>query len=182
MRRTCLLMIGTLLAPLERAAAQQHGDRVRLTAESPAARPLVGTLARESADSLWVELPGHPAPVAVARAAMARLEVSQDRSRRTIAGLTIGAGLGAMGGFVIAVVAASESRPCGSPALGSVCITDWYGRAFRGGLIGAAVGGALGAALGFAVRTERWATVPLNRGHYIALAPHGAGLALSVQF
>jgi hypothetical protein len=182
MHRTCFLMTATLLALLERTAAQQPGDRVRLTLESPASRPLVGTFIREHTDSFWVELPGHPALVTVARNATARLEVSRGQHRATLRGAAIGAGLGAIGGFVASGVDASQSRPCGSAAFVGACVTDWYGRAFRGGLIGAVVGGAIGAVLGSVVRTERWAGVPLGQVAELTLAPRGAGLALSLGF
>jgi hypothetical protein len=182
MRRICLLMTATLLALLERAAAQEPGDRVRLTIESPASRHLVGTFVREHADSLWVELPGHPALVAAARNATARLEVSRGRHRATIRGAVIGAGLGAIGGFVVSGVGTTQSQPCGSAAFVGACVTDWYGRAFRGGLIGATVGGAIGAVLGSIVTTERWARVPLHHTPHLTLAPRGAGLALSLMF
>ena len=130
----------------------------------------------------WVQLGGHAAPVAVARSAATRLEISRGHQRATIRGAGIGAGLGAIGGFVFSGLAASESRPCGSPGLVGVCLTDWYGRAFRGGLIGGAVGALIGAALGYAVRTEVWAGVPLGQTHHLSLAPRGSGLALSLAF
>jgi hypothetical protein len=181
MRRICFLLVATLLAQLESTVAQEPGDRVRLTVESPASRHL-GRFVRQRADSLWVELPEHPALVALARNAAARLEVSRGGHRATLSGAAIGAGLGAVGGFVVSGVGASQSRPCSAPALVGACVTDWYGRAFRGGLIGAAVGGAIGAVIGFAVRTERWAVVPLNPAPHLRLAPRGAGLTVSLAF
>ena len=174
MRRISFLTIATVVALLQRTAAQEPGERVRLTITSASSRRLVGTFLDQDADSVRVQLPGQAVPVSVARSAATRLEVSRGHRRATINGAGIGAGLGAIGGFVFSGLAASESRPCGSPDLVGVCLTDWYGRAFRGGLIGGAVGALIGAALGYSVRTEAWAGV--------SLAPHGRGLALSLAF
>lgn len=182
MRAQCLFVIATVLALHGRGAAQQPGERVRLTIGAPSPRFLVGTFVAQDAESVWVELPGHPRPVAVARTAAARLEVSGGVRRRTIAGAQIGAGLGAIGGFVVGGVAASHSEPCGSAIGGEVCVSDWYGRAFRSSLIGAAVGGAIGAVLGAAVRTERWSPVPLGPVQRITVAPLGAGVGVSFAF
>jgi hypothetical protein len=82
---------------------------------------------------------------------------------------------------VLGGVAASESRPCGSAGLVDVCFTDWYGRAFRGGLIGAVVGGVIGAALGSAVKTERWVGVWLNHLPHLTVGPRSTGLAISLS-
>jgi len=182
MRRISFVTIATVVALLQRTAAQEPGERVRLTMGSAFSRRLVGTLIHQDPESVWVQLGGHAAPVAVARSAATRLEISRGHRRATINGAGIGAGLGAIGGFVFSGLAASESRPCGSPGLVGVCLTDWYGRAFRGGLIGGAVGALIGAALGYAVRTEVWAGVPLGQTHHLSLAPRGSGLALSLAF
>jgi hypothetical protein len=84
-----------------------------------------------------------------------------------------------MAGFVVGGLAASKSRSCGTPGFADVCYVDWYGRAFRGGLIGAALGAVLGAAMGYAVRTDHSAGVPLDRAHHLALVSRGAGFALT---
>ncbi len=132
---------------------------------------------RGEPDSFWVQLAGRTAPVSLARGAVVRLEVSRGRKRAVGQGALIGAGLGAIAGFVAGGYAASRSRSCGTPGLADVCYVDWYGRAFRGALIGGTIGGAVGAAVGYAVRTDRWEGVPLSRAH--PLVPRGAGLALT---
>ena len=177
-----LLILATFLAPRQRVAAQEPAARVRLTMASPSSQRLVGTLVGQDADSFWVLLAARAAPVSVARNAIVRLEVSPGQQRAVGEGALIGAGLGGIGGFVLSGVAASKSRPCGTPDLFEVCYVNWYGRAFRGGLIGGAIGGAVGAALGYAVRTDRWEGVPLSRANQLALAPRGPGLALSLTF
>ena len=182
MRPMSLLILATFLAPFQRVAAQEPAARVRLTLASPSSQRLVGTLVGQYADSFRVQLAARAAPVSVARSAVVRLEVSQGQKRAVGEGALIGAGLGVIGGFVLSGVAASKSQSCGTPNLFGVCYVDWYGRAFRGGLIGGAIGGAVGAALGYALRTDRWEGVPLSRAHQLALAPRGAGLALSLTF
>jgi hypothetical protein len=181
MRPQCLFLIATILAPHERGAAQRPGQRVRLTIGAPSPRLLVGTFVAQDAESVWVELPGHPQPVAVARTAAARLEVSGGVRRRTIAGAQIGAGLGAIGGFALGSVAAGQSEVCYGFFEKTACVPD-FGRAFQSSLIGVAVGGAIGAALGALVRTERWSPVPLGCVQHITVAPFGAGVALSFAF
>jgi hypothetical protein len=87
-----------------------------------------------------------------------------------------------IGGFVLSGVAASKSGSCRTPDLFEVCYVEWYGRAFRGGLIGGAIGAAVGAALGYAMKTDLWEGVPVSRAHHVALAPRGPGIALSLTF
>jgi len=180
MRLVSLLIVAPFFAPLESLGAQQPGEPVRLTMGSAASSPRVaGTLVRQDPDSFWVQLAGRTAPVSLARSAVARLEVSRGRKRAVGQGALVGAGLGAIAGFVAGGYAASRSRSCGTPGFADVCYVDWYGQAFRGALVGGAIGGAVGAAVGYAVRTDRWEGVPLSRAHHLALVPRGAGLALT---
>ncbi len=176
MRVISLLAVATFFAP--NLGAQQPGERVRLTMGWGASSTRVaGMLASHDADSFWVQLAGHTAPVSLARSAVVQLEVSRGQTRAVGKGALVGAGLGAIAGFFVGGYAASRSRSCAGFA--DVCYVDWYGRAFRGALIGGAIGGALGAALGYAVRTDRWEGVPLSRAHHLALVPRGPGLALT---
>lgn len=183
MRHVCLITVATFLVLFQRGAGQQPGERVRVTVGSAAPfHQLIGTFVGRDRDSLWVELPERSVPVAVARTATARLEVSRGRHGAIIHGAEVGAGLGAISGFVISGVEASQSSPCRSALLVDVCFADWYGRAFRSGLIGAAAGGAIGAALGALWRTERWVGVPLSQVRLVALAPRHTSLAVSLAF
>ena len=115
----------------------------------------------------------YAAPLAVARRTAAQLQVSRGWDRETIRGAGIGAGLGAIAGAVWGGVTASKLQSCRTPHLIDVCSMEWYERAARGGMIGAAVGGAIGAALGYTVKKERWG---------VSVAPGGRGLELSVAF
>src|SRR5207245_10458426 len=172
MRPLSPLVIATALTLLRQAAAQETGERVRLTLDPGASHALVGSLVGQTRDSLWVELPGRAAPLAVPRRTAARLEVSRGWDRETIRGAGVGAGLGAIAGAVWGGVTASQLQACRTSRL-VVCSMEWYERAARGGLIGAALGGAIGAALGYTVKTERWA---------VSVRPPGPGLELSVAF
>lgn len=93
--------------------------------------------------------------------------------RATLRGAGIGAGLGAITGAVWGGVSAGKLQSCRTASLIEVCSMEWYERAARGGLIGAAVGGAIGAALGYTVKTRRWEA---------SVAPLARGLELSVAF
>jgi hypothetical protein len=172
MRPLSSLVIATVFTLLRQAAAQDPGHRVRLTLEPGASHQFVGRLVGQSLDSLWVELPGRATPAAVARRT-ARLEVSRGWDRETIRGTGIGAGLGAIAGAVWGGVTASRVQSCHTPHLIEVCSMEWYERAARGGMIGAAVGGAIGAAVGYTVKKERWG---------MSVAPLARGLELSVAF
>ena len=173
MRPVSLLVIAAVLTLVRQAAAQETGDRVRLTLEPGASHLLVGSLVSQNRDSLWVELPGRAAPLAVARRTAAQLQVSRGWDRETIRGAGIGAGLGAIAGAVWGGVTASKLQSCRTPHFVEVCSMEWYERAARGGVISAAVGGAIGAALGYTVKKERWG---------VSVAPGGRGLELSVAF
>jgi len=171
MRPLSSLAIATVLTLLRQATAQETGHRVRLTLEPGASHQLVGRLVGQSRDSFWVELAGRATPATVARRTT-RLEVSRGWDRETIKGAGIGAGLGAIAGAVWGGVTASKLQSCRTPHLIEVCSMEWYERAARGGMIGAAVGGAIGAALGYTVKRERWAAsaVPLARGLELSVA------------
>jgi hypothetical protein len=173
MRPLSPLVIATVLTLLRQAATQETGDRVRLTLEPGASHELVGSLVGQTRDSLWVELPGRAAPVAMARRRAARLEVSRGWDRATIRGAGIGAGLGAIAGAVLGGVSASKLQSCRTPDFIDVCSMEWYERVARGGLIGAAVGGAVGAAIGYTVKAERWQA---------SVTPIARALELSVAF
>jgi hypothetical protein len=163
MRPLSPFVIATVLTLVRQAAAQETGDRVRLTLEPGASHQLIGSLVSQNRDSLWVELPGRAA----------QLQISRGWDRETMRGAGIGAGLGAIAGAVWGGVTASKLQSCRTPHFVEVCSMEWYERAARGGIIGAAVGGAIGAALGYTVKKERWG---------VSVAPGGRGLELSVAF
>ena len=179
MRRAVVLLTATLVFPLLPAAAQEPGERVRLSADSAPSRWVVGVLLTQDADSFRLRVVGHPTPIAVARSRVTRLETSRGKRRAVLEGATIGTGLGLITGVVVSSRTA-ESHACGG-AFARLCTVDVEMRVFRGGAIGSALGGLLGAALGSAVKTERWDGMSLGGAH-VALAPRGAGLALSLTF
>src|SRR5256886_17634549 len=115
MRPLSPLVVATLLTLFRQGAAQETGDRIRLTLGPGASHQLVGGLVGQNPDSLWVALPGRAAPVAVARRRAARLEVSRGWDRGPIRGAGIGAGLGAVPAAGLGGRRASRVRPCGPP-------------------------------------------------------------------
>ena len=182
MRCTSFLILPALCALLQSVAAQQPDAPVRLTTESPFSQRLVGTLVHQDSDSLWVQFAGHAAPVGVARSAVTRLEIDRHQKREVVKGAGVGLGVGLIGGFVFGALRAGQSRSCATPGAFDVCYVEWYGRAFRDGVIGGAIGGVLGAALGYAVKTNDWQVVPLGEARHLSLAPRGAGVAISLTF
>lgn len=180
MRPIALLLLATCLAPLERVAAQDAALRVRFTIASPTPRRLVGTLVSQDTDSLWVQVAGQAAPMAVARSAVG-VEVSQGRRRAIAEGARIGAQLGVLGGVVVGLTTA-QSQACGTSDLVGMCSLASYARGLEGALIGGTIGAVVGAALGSAVRTDRWEAVSLGPSRHLALAPRGAGVAVSLTF
>src|SRR5260370_31703135 len=120
MRPISFLILATCWAPLPRVAAQGPGARVRLTMVSASSRHLVGTLIAQDADSLWVQVPAHAAPVSVARSSVV-LEVSRGRRRAIGQGAGIGAGLGLIGGLVLSSVAAGQADTCATAPLPGPC-------------------------------------------------------------
>src|SRR5207245_7001330 len=112
MRPLSPLVIATALTLLRQAAAQETGDRVRLTLDPGASHALVGSLVGQTRDSLWVELPGRAAPLAVPRRTAARLEVRRGSDRVTTRRAGVGAGLGAIAGAVWGGVTASQLQAC----------------------------------------------------------------------
>ena len=109
-------------------------------------------------------------PLRVSRQAISHLEVSTGRRRKTLKGMIIGAGIGAL------VLQTAVSDNCDS-AIES-CYTS---RAEATGI--GLLGGALwGAGIGALIKGDRWSTVPLERVQ-LSVAPtlgRGLGLTLSV--
>lgn len=112
--------------------------------------------------------PKGAAPLSVSRDSVTRVELHTGRRRNTLAGMGIGAGLGAL---VMGI----------SPP-----VNEGHAKGFSGetALIGALVGGIEGAVVGAIVKTDRWTTVPVSQVQ-ITLAPtrgHGASLSMSIRF
>jgi hypothetical protein len=138
------------LAAGGRATAQSVADlssgaRVRITLPdsvpqaplTPKARSVIGTLARVTADTLWLHVAG-PDTLRVPRATLRRIEVSRGRSRSRSAmqqGLLMGLSVGGIG-------VARNDGEIGRDAVGT-----------------AALGAVLGALLGALQPYEHWRTV-----------------------
>ena len=163
-----------LTAPVVTLAAQTVlptvGQRVRLKTATTSAW-LVGTLVAADTDTLRLQLTDGASLVPVARGGIGQLEVSRGRHSNAGKGAVYGAAiLGSLG--LIAGVACANSD-------------SWLrcdgGAAAVAAFGGAAYGAAIGALIGALSHSERWDGVSLSVAH-VALAPRGAGLALSLTF
>lgn len=178
MRRAITVLVAALSGWLSAhpAPAQQPGQRIRLQTHANPSRWLTGTLVGDKADSLRVEVAGHPS-VSVARNAVLRLEVSRGQRRAIGAGAAQGADFGALVGAVVA--ARGMAKPCAWPTAAAVVCGET--RILVGSGLGAAVGALVGAAIGSVIRTERWETASLAPPQ-VVLTAQGTGLALSIAF
>jgi hypothetical protein len=178
MRRAIAVLAAALSGwlPARPAPAQQPGQRIRLQTEASPSRWLTGTLVGERADSLRMEVAGHPA-VSVARRAVLRLEVSRGQQRPIGPGAAQGADFGALVGAVVA--ARGMAKPCAWPTAAAVVCGER--RILVGSGLGGAVGALVGAAIGSLIRTERWERASLAPPQ-VVLTAQGTGLALSVAF
>jgi hypothetical protein len=177
MRRAAAFFAALLLTPAFGLAAQAPlysnvGNRVRLKTDS-ASQWLVGTLVGADGDSLRLRVADRAPIVSVARRTVSQFEVRygghSKAGKGALTGFFVGAAAGAIAGF------ASGDDPPG-----------WFSftagqKALVLGLLGSASGALLGAVIGASSHSDRWTSVSLGRAK-VALAPRGAGLALSVTF
>jgi hypothetical protein len=140
-------------------AAVQVGARVRVSlpepyrqAEGPLRRQqLRGTIEGFTADTLRLSIPGAVSSIAIPRAAVRRLEVSQGVSRPlTAAERAVG---GAIGGAITWALM-NDPRRSGGPHYR----TDW-----RAAGVGASWGAGIGALTGLLFPHEHWRRVRLRR-------------------
>ena len=153
-----LLALGTTTAAAQFPAPVRPGVRVRVwlpeahqQENAPWRRQLLrGTVTDVGNDTLRVVVPGTVGRLAVARADIRRLDVTQGTSRAASA-LERAFGFAVVG----AISAALANDPRGS---------EWpnYSRDWRAAEEGAKWGAALGAVIGFVVPTERWRRLRLR--------------------
>jgi hypothetical protein len=171
-------VLGAVAGAPASAAAQDgasvdpvRGARVRVT--SPATGRLVGTLVRQTADSVRVELPGGSS-LAFPSRAITELELSAGVRRQGWRGAGIGALAGAGIGGAIGLATYRRTR-CDDPILDAiVCsLVDQTSRSvtvISDATMGAAAGAIVGALIGNVPR-ERWVRVPLDRAVRVGVAP-----------
>ena len=141
-----LLVVSACAHANTRPSLPPEGSRVRVTIPDslrqdvflPRARSVVGTLARATPDTLWLEI-GSPDSVRVARTVVRRLEVSRGASRVESA-LQQGIGFGVMSYILVHSLSDRSDR---------------RDRAMKVGLTAAGVAGLVGALRPF----ERWRRV-----------------------
>lgn len=138
----------------------QSGMRVRLWVPEPYTQEhgpwrrqqLRGTVADVVGDTLRLSVPGTDGTLAVPRASIRRLDVSQGRPSRVATAFERAIGFAIAGAITLAL----ENDPRSS---------EWphYRRDWRAAEEGAKWGAAIGAVVGFAWPTERWRRVRLTR-------------------
>lgn len=164
------------LAPVSGAEAQQAisiapGTRVRVRAANLVA-PLVANFLQMRGDTaVFIEDAAGRGVWSLHVSDITRLERSDGEQKSNtpyiIRGAAIGAGVGAVGGLLIA----SSLKPSDSGKK--------YSRGLSGGA-GAVVGGIIGAVIGSRFGSERWTNVSLPRR--LSVLPDSRGLGLRVGF
>jgi hypothetical protein len=144
------------------------GARVRLSAPSISARPLVGTLVRLQCDVLDVAREDGVV-ASIPATSIAKLEVSSGKKRSTLLGLFSGAALG--------VALTLITIRCEKPGF----CEDTAGYRTLGLVVFGGGGAAVGALVGTAIRTERWTTVRISASQGVA-APGGLTLSFALSF
>ncbi|MGH7679990.1 MAG: hypothetical protein ACRENU_16095 [Gemmatimonadaceae bacterium] len=164
MRRfTIQLALAALLPTLSQAQFPdrvQSGARVRVWVPEPyrqeqgpwKRQQLRATVDAVVGDTLHLSLPGAGGTLAVPRTSIRRLDVSRGRPSRVASAVERAIGFAIAGAITVAL----DNDPGGS---------EWpnYRSDWRAAGEGAKWGAALGAVVGFALPTERWRRVRLNR-------------------
>lgn len=151
MRRIILAAIISLLIP-EIVAAQQvtatlpAGSTIRVTAPQALAGRTTGAFQEARSDTLWMQA-GRSRQLVIPVAAVERLEVSRGRARLKWA--LIGAGSGALAGFVLGGMAGGKDDITGTGAA-------------AGAIAGTAQGIVLGAIGGALLAPRRWVGYPVS--------------------
>lgn len=145
------------------------GTRARIT-ESGERSARRGTIVTSGPDTVTMRLDWSEKTIALSRAAITRVEVSQGLHGHTAAGI----GIGFLAGFGVgAVVGYNSCGSCGGeegPALDALA---W------GGILGAA-GMLVGGVVGAHYKTDRWEEVPPTRWRLGAVPARG-GVAIALS-
>jgi hypothetical protein len=119
------------------------GERVRVTSTLFNGKKIVGSVGTIETDFFLLNVEDQPAPLNIPFSTITRLEISQGRKAKTItgsiAGLIVGAGVGAL-------VGNTEKEGSSSPEMVVVAYAA----------IGGLAGSLLGLVVGSAIHTERW--------------------------
>jgi hypothetical protein len=141
------------------------GSRVRVVAPSAVSGRVTGTVIEMSEESLVIL--ADERPLRVPRQAIEQIELSTGKQRRTLKGMLIGAGIGAV---VL------------PPALHDSCLNDcgskWSAEYI---LAGVGVGAAWGAGIGALVKKDRWSSVPVTQVRLGLWPIRGGGIGASVS-
>ena len=192
MRGFITVLTASLVVPLSTLSAQQSapvqvGNRIRVSQchrestssgrQTDVCERKVGTLLMISMDSIAVATPA--GRLAFGVDSVTRLEVSRGRKGLTLAGLGIGFAVGAASGAILANKFGAGEGACYG-GMGDPCPT-LAAAAF--GLAGGIGGILVGSLTGWAIKTDRWEEVPLDRLR-VSFVPQrdGASFGLRIVF
>ncbi|HEU5174023.1 MAG TPA: hypothetical protein VFT96_04640 [Gemmatimonadaceae bacterium] len=143
---TLSLLIPELVAAQQATATLPAGTTIRVTAPQALTERTTGAFQAARSDSLWMHA-GRSRQLVIPVAAVERLEVSKGRARLKWA--LIGAGSGALAGFVLGGMAGGKDDITGTGAA-------------TGAIAGTAQGIVLGAIGGALLAPRRWVGYPVS--------------------
>ena len=171
---TVLVMLANQLAA-QSATSVEPGDRVRIESEEVSGE---FTVVDRSSDALVVRKDLTKKPSTIRVDAVTKLEVSRGqrswRGRGALAGLLVGAGVGAAIGH-----ATYEEHPCAFFDL--LCAQAPEDRAVFGAVLGLLPGAVIGAVIGNSLSREVWEDVPMTQQLRITPSAEG-GVALGYTY
>ena len=179
-----LLLIGVPSAraqALDTTTVLRPGARVRLRIGTQSPQWLLGTIARLTADTLWMRWGGPSEPIAIGWSAISELQVSRGRRSHARRGALVGAIVG--GALGIGIGASWIGEPCTNPLTTPLGCTS-PGVLMPVAILSAAAGGALwGVLVGAVVGTESWDHIPTDQGHG-SFGPRDAriGVGATIRF
>lgn len=169
-----LLLLGPRLPAPSGAQTPAPGTRVRVSVRNATPAQRVGTLVSLGRDTLKWRAERDTTIVSVPVLALARLETSAGFHRHTVKGLLIGAATGVGLGVTIGLASGDDPK-------GQFLRFKAGEKAVAAGTVLGLAGTAIGAGIGWAVRSERWMPVTLQRITAFRMVPTTAGVQLRVM-
>ena len=188
MRRSIVTLITvSMMVPCENAFGQalppiQPGNWVRVSAPDAGDLRVVGLFSGHDSQRIGVKPQGEQNTVWIRLTPSTRIEQSSGQESHVVEGALIGLLFGGIAGGVIASATHEE------------CVSEGWFDCFMavskkdatiiGSLAGGLLGAGVGAVIGWAIKTERWEEVPLDRLqlNMVPLRDGGFALGVSVTF
>lgn len=180
MRSAVLIVAAFMLTPLGAVSSQamqpRSGDRIRITSAPKTLDNQIARLLSVRNDTLLLQVVP-PETLAVALAAVTRLEVSTARGRNTGQGAAIGGLIGLASGVLMGAASGDDPPGFFSFTAGDKALILGVGLAIPGLVIGALVGSQ--------TISDRWTSVPVGAVQAtpgLQVGPGGARLGVAVSF